>query len=602
MWANTELVDTEGDNLMHEVAHEETYRMDPEDKIRCSALGLRPVPLCDVTHLYNLENLGYDRALEFMSRVRSADATPGPEAPGDPNVGSSDDTTPQGKATDKCRPKSSTKVPESANPQLDVTNETGETIESQEAEASEAVGEADDAELIADEETQDDVPLANMTSNEVRELIHGLMRKSSILDECRTRVRSAVSKAVAERTKEMFKPFTGYIEDMARKVSSWHAGILSVRPKMVDCNYEAYHENSGLIREKTNAFYERARVLNKSLDESMASKPAVKDDSGTSGAEVGDAEDPFQVQIPDIMTDVEESVTKYADEMAKKVLEHTGGADISSYLGHIFSTGLNFQTSMWQLVTFEAVYLPTVMREHLLRDASTLRLFVECLPMLAPCAIPPLPFPVILMTSAVKAPPLSATKVSRPPSMSVMAGAMGSTGVVKAVPTSSAPQGPTTTSQKPVAASRVKLKVSPAATNSVLDKAVGCMTPVRDTHSILSQSSVPSGHLAGLAQASSNIRSRLRDSISPNSQPTVKRPRLDGAAKPTTTTSSAPGSSSAAAIAIDEDEDEIQFIDADGDGDSVHVNAQGRQMTTSSSSSLFVLQSLDDELLTEYPE
>ena len=82
----------------------------------------------------------------------------------------------------------------------------------------------------------------------------------------------------------MFKPFTGYIEDMGRKVSTWRAGILSVRPKMVDCDYEAYRENSSLIREKTNAFYEWARVLNKSLDESTAPKPAVKNDGGMSGA------------------------------------------------------------------------------------------------------------------------------------------------------------------------------------------------------------------------------------------------------------------------------------------------------------------------------
>ena len=92
----------------------------------------------------------------------------------------------------------------------------------------------------------------------MRELIHGLMMKSTILDDCRVRVRSAVSKAVAECTKEMFKPFTGYIEDMSREVSVWHAGILSVRPKMVDCSYKKYRENSGLIREKTNAFYDRA--------------------------------------------------------------------------------------------------------------------------------------------------------------------------------------------------------------------------------------------------------------------------------------------------------------------------------------------------------
>ena len=186
------------------------------------------------------------------------------------------------------------------------------------------------------EEAQEATPSTSMTSNEVRELIHGLMRKSMILDDCRAHVRSAVSKAVAERTKAMFKPFTGYIEDMGREVSLWHAGIMSVCPKMVECSYEKYRENSGLIRKKANAFYEHAQALNRSLDANVTRKPATQDDSGTSGAKVEDADDPFQVEIPNIMTGVEESITKYADEMAKKVLEYRGGADISSYLGHIF--------------------------------------------------------------------------------------------------------------------------------------------------------------------------------------------------------------------------------------------------------------------------
>ena len=60
--------------------------------------------------------------------------------------------------------------------------------------------------------------------------------------------------------------------------------------------------------------------------------------------------------------------------------------------------------------------------------------------------------------------------------------------------------------------------------------------------------------------------------------------------------------SSAAAIPIDEDEDEIQFIDAIDDGTSVRVDAQGRQTTTSSTASAFVLQPMEDELMTEYPE
>ena len=414
VWANTELVDTEGKNLMHEVkvAPAETYRPNPGDKIRCSALGLHPVPLCDVTHLFNLKSIGYDRAMEFMARVRSADAPPKPAVPSHIDDGPSDDTTPQGKANGKCRPKSSANAPGSTDLLADEADKTGKTIESQEADTSEAAGETGDTGRTEGEEAQETTPSATRTSNEMRELIHGLMRKSTILDNCQARVRSAVSKAVAECTKAMFKPFTGYIEDMGCEVSLWHSGILSVRPKMVDCSYEKYRENSGLICQKTNAFYERAQALNRSLDEKVTPKPANQDDGGTSGAEVEDADDPFQVEIPNIMTDIEESITKYADEMAKKVLEYTAGADISSYLGHIFSTGLNFQTSMWQLVTFEAVYLPTVMREQLRQDASTLCLFVECLPTLAPCAIPPPPFPVVSTTSAIRALPMSATKVS----------------------------------------------------------------------------------------------------------------------------------------------------------------------------------------------
>ena len=78
------------------------------------------------------------------------------------------------------------------------------------------VGEADDVEIVADKEMQEDVLSSNMTSNEVRELIHSLMRKSSILDECRARICSAVSKAMAERTK-MFNPSRGTLRTWATK-------------------------------------------------------------------------------------------------------------------------------------------------------------------------------------------------------------------------------------------------------------------------------------------------------------------------------------------------------------------------------------------------
>ena len=65
----------------------------------------------------------------------------------------------------------------------------------------------------------------------------------------------------------------------------------------------------------------------------MTPKPALGNDGGTSGAEVEEADDPFQAEIPNIMADIEKSISKYADKMAKMVLEYTRGADISSYLG-----------------------------------------------------------------------------------------------------------------------------------------------------------------------------------------------------------------------------------------------------------------------------
>ena len=596
VWANEELVDVGGENLTHEtaVADPETYREDPGDKIRRSALGLRPVPLCKVTHLYDIESLGLDTALDFMSRVRSTTA-PRTEVPMQVDDGPEDGSTPQGKTNDKCKPKSSANLPDSTGTQQDSGVGTSGATAPQETETIDVADEADSAGPAEEEEVQTEVPPDDLSPNQLKELLHDLMRKSRILDDCRNRVRSAVSKAVVVRTKAMFKPFTGYIDDIGREVSSWHAGVLSIRPQMVDCSYEKYRENSGLIREKTNAFYERARALNKTLDKHAHPSSSTRDDSGILEADTDVDNDSYQTKITDIMTDVEKSVEEYANEMAKKVLELTGGADISSYLGHIFSTGLNFQTSMWQLVTFEAVYLPTVMREQLRRDASTLRIFVECLPTLAPCAIPPPPFPT---ASAVQTLLPPTTSASQPSSSTVVDGVAGPAETSQAVPTSSAPQTSAATTPTPVAAPRTKLKISPAATNTALDKAVGRVMPVRDTHPGSTLPSASSGRLAGLAQASSTVRSRPRGEISPNSQPTVKRPRMEGATEPSATTSSTPGSSSAAAISVDDDDDEIQFVDATGDDASVRVDAHGTQTTTSP----FIPGALDDELVAEFSD
>ena len=235
------------------------------------------------------------------------------------------------------------------------------------------------------------------------------------------------------------------------------------------------------------------------------------------------------------------------------------------------------------------------MREQLRRDASTLHIFVECLPTLAPCAIPPPPFPA---TSAAQALPTSSTPAPQPSSSTVVVDAAGPAGPIGTVPTSSAPETSVATTPTPVAAPRTKVKLSPAATNTALDKAVGRVMPVRDTHPGSNQPSASTGRLAGLAQASSTVRSRPRSDIGPNGQPTVKRPRMEGTAEPSIATSSAPGSSSAAAISVDDDDDEIQFIDAVDDGISVHVDAHGTQTTTSP----FTPEALDDELVAEFSD
>ena len=85
---------------------------------------------------------------------------------------------------------------------------------------------------------------------------------------------------------------------------------------------------------------------------------------------------------------------RYVQEMTRVVAEHLGGVEVTVYLGHIFSTGLNFQMSMWQLVMTDTVYLPTFSREHLRHETGMLQLFAEILSIIAPCLIPPPPFPV----------------------------------------------------------------------------------------------------------------------------------------------------------------------------------------------------------------
>ena len=124
--------------------------------------------------------------------------------------------------------------------------------------------------------------------------------------------------------------------------------------------------------------------------------------------------DPFFIEVTSIMEDVELSVGKYIQEMTKTVLQYLGGVKMMSYLGQIFSTGLNFQMSMWQLVMTEAIYLPTVMREQLHQETGTLRLFTEVIPILGPCSVPLPPLPVVYQSTPPVPKETPGTSVSKP--------------------------------------------------------------------------------------------------------------------------------------------------------------------------------------------
>ena len=81
-----ELKNDDGENLTHHVtvAPLDVYHPEPGDQIRHSTLGIQPVPLADVTYLYNLKSLGYDMGKKFVATLHEAEAA------------ESTDTTPSG--------------------------------------------------------------------------------------------------------------------------------------------------------------------------------------------------------------------------------------------------------------------------------------------------------------------------------------------------------------------------------------------------------------------------------------------------------------------------------------------------------------------------
>ena len=221
-------------------------------------------------------------------------------------------------------------------------------------------------------------------------MVFHLLKQSKILDECWVRVARPISMAVSKHTTQLFQPFTSYISDVSDAVKAWRMKVTLIRPEMAHCNYDTYRVCSASVRERTNEFFGKLWDLNTCLDQQMlptkpdqqnpvqSIKPDNEGDSGlgssldamapgnssTESDHNRDANppettsmtvapvsenDPFLVEVTTIMEDVELSVQRYVQEMTKTVLQYLGGVEMTSYLGHIFSTGLNFQTSMWQL-------------------------------------------------------------------------------------------------------------------------------------------------------------------------------------------------------------------------------------------------------------
>ena len=73
VWANTELIDTEGENLMHEVRRwlmldtlsSGSWRQDSSFRPRSSSSAA----MRRDSSVQDLESIGYNRATEFMARV-----------------------------------------------------------------------------------------------------------------------------------------------------------------------------------------------------------------------------------------------------------------------------------------------------------------------------------------------------------------------------------------------------------------------------------------------------------------------------------------------------------------------------------------------------
>ena len=270
------------------------------------------------------------------------------------------------KATEKCKVKSSMKS------WAEVADDSSERQKPNEVGVTTGVATA-----TVGGDTLTSSSLNSPMVNQACEIVCCLFHQSKILDECRVRVARAVGKAVSEHSTQLYLPFTSYISSVSDAVEVWHMRIMVIHPEMAHCDYDMYCICAVDIIEKTQEYFGRLQDLNTILKQQMTTpkpvqtvKPSSDHDSGmgsSSDSPVVQAHDtptgstpikmastdvanPFPEEIMCIMQDVESSVEKYVQAMTMVVTKYLGGIEVTAYLGHIFSTGLNFQTSMWQLV------------------------------------------------------------------------------------------------------------------------------------------------------------------------------------------------------------------------------------------------------------
>ena len=614
MWSNYQFVDMSNGNKnfthMVPVAPLDVFRVDPGDRVCRSALGLCPVPPPQFTYQTDLTKCGYEVVSQFVSALQKGKslATAAAARAADTMVPLSTESTGLGtvpedisqsvsKATEKCKVKCSMK---------NCTAVLDDPLGRQKPNEMEANTNA--ATIIGSANASTTPPVHSPTLNQAQEMVCHLFNQSKILDECRVRVAQAGGMAVSRHSAQTFLPFMSYLSTISNTVEAWHTKITVLCLEMANCDYDTYRDCVAEIWEKTREYFGKLRDLNTTLEQQTSTpkpmqtiKPSDEDDSGIGSSTASmmmqahntslgsipanavptNKDNPFSEEITSIMKDVKSSIGRYVQAMTKVVAEHLGGVEVTLYLGHIFSTRLNFQMSMWQLVMMEAIYLPTMMREHLHHEIEMLQLFAQVIPILVPCSIPLPPFPTAART-LLASQDASGLSVGRPllPSLPGNSGTVTGTGLIAPAAT---PMTPSSGGTQPGMLLSGQQKLQSRIGSKLLSSS---MAPVAGTSPSrgAQKSSNPvalSPLLMNIAQSSSNIRCHLGEGTPSNGQPNVKRQRLDESATPM-----AAGTSASEAIDIADDDDDdygIEILETEEDGNDeatvVTVNTQDSATT-----------------------